>query len=251
MPYLPTPTIPLDENGVSGATVVTQLLLTTLLFLVPIAVEATESEMAGGGKVEWARLKTPSPSWQRHAGSDHLLLEFIRDNTSLDIDTAWHAADVDDLHQMCAYPFLFSEGLGYVDEAGRKNLREYIQRGGFLFIDSCIAPDVNPVQANFVSAQMTALRDIVPNMQTGPIPGDHAVFHNCFNMIDGLPQTRPDDPFRWPMNGLTAIYSNNRMVAMMSLSGLQCGWSGIGGSQVHSTNCMKMMINIYFYAITH
>jgi hypothetical protein len=221
------------------------------LFLMTFPAHGTETEMGGGGKVEWARLKTPSPSWQRHAKSDHLLLEYIRNSTSLNIDPAWHSADVDDLQQMCAYPFLFSEGLGYVDEAGRKNLREYIQRGGFLFIDSCIAPDVNPVQNEFVAAQMFALRDILPDLRTEPIPPDHAIFHNCFDMVDGLPQTRPDDPYRWPMTGLTAIYSHDRMVGMMSLSGLQCGWSGIGGSQVHSTNCMKMMINIYFYAITH
>jgi hypothetical protein len=226
-------------------------LFAALFLLTSIATEATEVEMGAGGKVVWARLKTLSPSWQRHASSDRLLLEYIRNSTSLDIDPAWHAADVDNLNQMCAYPFLFSEGLGYVDEDGRKNLREYIRRGGFLFIDSCIAPDVNPVQIDFVNAQMSALQDILPDLRLGPIPSDHAVYHNCFDMTDGLPQTRPDDPIRWPMKGLTAIYSNNRMVGMMSLSGLQCGWSGIGGSQIHSTNCMKMMINIYFYAITH
>ena len=228
-----------------------RFLMALFLCLTPILADATETEMGAGGKVEWARLKTPSPTWNRHAKSDHLLLEYIRNSTTLDIDPAWHAADVDNLSQMCSYPFLFCEGLGYVDEAGRKNLHEYIQRGGFLFIDSCIAPQVNPVEADFVNAQMTALHDILPDLRTAQIPPDHEVFHNCFDMVDGLPHTRADDPVRWPVVGLTAIYSKDRMVGMMSLSGLQCGWAGIGNNQVHSTNCMKMMINIYFYAITH
>jgi hypothetical protein len=228
-----------------------RFLLAAFLFLTPMVADAMEVEMAGGGKVVWARLKTPSPSWNRHAKSDYLLLNFIHNSTSLDIDPAWHAADVDNLDQMSAYPFLFCEGLGYVDEAGRKNLSEYIQRGGFLFIDSCIAPDVNPREDDFITTQMAALHDMLPDMRTEPIPPDHAIFHNCFNMVDGLPNTRIDDPADWPIRGLTAIYSKNRLVCIMSVSGLQCGWAGIIHSQEHCTNCMKMMINIYFYAITH
>jgi hypothetical protein len=222
-----------------------------LLFLAPILAGATETEMGGGGKVEWARLKTPSRSWNRHAESDHFLLEYIHNSTSLDIDPAWHAADVNNLTQMCAYPFLFCEGLGYVDEDGRKNLHEYIQRGGFLFIDSCIAPNVNRLETDFIATQLAALHEILPDMRTEAIPPDHPIFHNCFDMVDGLPNTRVDDLPDWPPEGLTAIYSHNRLVCILSVSGLQCGWSGIKRSQEHCTNCMKMMINIYFYAITH
>ncbi len=228
-----------------------RVLLAALLLLTPILAGAMDTEMGAGGKVVWARLKTASPSWNRHARSDHFLLEFIRNSTTLDIDPAWHAADVNDLMQMCAYPFLFCEGLGYVDEAGRKNVREYIQRGGFLFIDSCIAPGVNRREDDFIATQMAALHEILPDMRTELIPHDHAIFHNCFDMVDGLPCTRIDDPEEWPVRGLTAIYSQNRLVCIMSVSGLQCGWSGIIHSQEHCTNCMKMMINIYFYAITH
>lgn len=231
--------------------ILARLLLAILLFLTPNLASAVETEMGGGGKVVWARLKTPSPSWNRHAKSDYLLLEFIHNNTTLDIDPAWHSADVNNLNQMCAYPFLFCEGLGYVDEAGRKNLREYIQRGGFLFIDSCIAPGVNRREDAFIATQMAALHEILPDMRTDTLPPNHAIFHNCFDMPDGLPNTRIDDLPDWPPEGLTAIYSQNRLVCILSVSGLQCGWAGIIHNQTHCTNCMKMMINIYFYAITH
>lgn len=226
-----------------------RLLLVSALLLTPAAADPVPD--IAGGKVEWARLKTPSPSWNRHASSDHFLLEYIRRSTTLNIDPVWRAADVEDIHQMCAYPFLFSEGLGYVDEAGRKNLREYIQRGGFLFIDSCIAPNVNRREDDFIALQMDALHDILPDMRTESIPADHEVFHNCFDMVDGLPNTRIDDLPDWPPEGLTAIYSKNRLVCIMSVSGLQCGWAGIIPSQEHCTECMQMMINIYVYAITH
>jgi hypothetical protein len=227
-----------------------RVLLATVLVLAAMAGDVP-GDVSAGGKVEWARLKTPSRSWNRHAESDHLLLEFIRKNTTLNINPIWRAADVEDLHQMCAYPFLFSEGLGSVDAAGRKNLHEYIQRGGFLFIDSCIAPAVNRREADFIAAQMAALQDIVPDLRTEAIPADHEIFHDCFDMVDGLPNTRIDDLPDWPVEGLTAIYSKNRLVGMMSVSGLQCGWAGIIHTPAHCTNCMKMMINIYVYAIMH
>ncbi len=228
-----------------------RVILAALLFLMPILANATETEMGAGGKVVWARLKTPSPSWNRHAQSDHFLIKFIHNSTTLDIDPAWHAANVDNLTQMCAYPFLFCEGLGYVDRAGLKNVREYIQRGGFLFIDSCIAPQVNHREDDFIATQMSVLREILPDLRTEAIPPNHAIFHNCFDMVDGLPNTRVDDLPDWPPEGLTAIYSHNRLVCIMSVSGLQCGWAGIIQNQAHCTSCMKMMINIYFYAITH
>ena len=223
--------------------------LVAALLVTPLAADPLPN--LPGGKVEWARLKTPSPSWDRHAASDRYLLEYIRSSTTLNIDPVWRAADVEDIHQICTYPFLFSEGLGFVDEMGRKNLSEYIRRGGFLFIDSCIAPNVNRREDDFIATQLTALHEILPDMRTESIPADHEIFHNCFDMVDGLPNTRIDDLPDWPPEGLTAIYSKNRLVSIMSVSGLQCGWAGIIPSQVHATNCMKMMINIYVYAITH
>lgn len=225
-----------------------RLILSGCLLLTPVAA-ATAIDPPAGGKVEWARLKTSSPAWARHAKSDSTLLQYIRTSTTLNIDPIWRSADVDELPQLCAYPFLFSDGVSCVDTRGRQNLHEYIQRGGFLFIDACIAPQVNPRQDIYLEEELAAMRDILPDLRLETIPPNHEIFHNCFDMADGLPHTRWTDG--WPAVGLTAIYSQNRLVSIISLSGLQCGWDGILDSQVHSANCMKMMINIYTYAITH
>jgi len=40
-------------------------------------------------------------------------------------------------------------------------------------------------------------------------------------------------------------------VSLISLSGLQCGWDAMNPDPDHITNCMKMMVNIYAYAVTH
>ena len=63
-----------------------------------------------GERVGWARLKTPSEYWRRHATGDPVLMRFMRENTSLNIDPTWYVADIEKLDEMCAYPLVFSQG---------------------------------------------------------------------------------------------------------------------------------------------
>ncbi len=206
------------------------------------------------GQIEWARLKTQDPQWARHSRSDPRLLRFIHDNTTLDIDTEWHSADVENLRQMTAYPFLFSAGIqGVADEEGRENIREYLQRGGFVFIDACINTTVNPDPDAFLKMQIDTLSTILPKVKVERLPDDHAIFRSCFEMKDGLPHTYMNNQYNpvWAKHGLYAVYSEKHFVGLISLSGLQCGWDGMFPNDDHITNCMKMMVNIYVYVVEH
>lgn len=207
-----------------------------------------------GGKVEWARLKTDGPYWDRHARSDPRLLRFIRTSAALNIDPVWHTADVDNFQQMIAYPFIFSDGLHRVtDLQGLQNLREYFKRGGFIFIDSCINTDINPDPDIFLRLQEATLQRILPDSHVERLPDNHEIYRDCFDMKDGLPHTYMNNIYNpaWAKHGLYAVYSGNHLVSLISLSGLQCGWDSMNPDPEHVTNCMKMMVNIYFYAITH
>jgi len=207
-----------------------------------------------GGVLAWARLKTESSHWKRHAGSDPRLLLFMRTNTSLNIDTSWHWADVEDLDQMCQYPFLFSEGLHHVvDLQGQANLREYLKRGGFIFIDSCINTDINPDPDVFLQSEIDTLQRVLPDAQVTALPPDDSIYRICFVMKDGLPHTYMNNIYnpQWAKHGLYAVHSGGRLVSMISLSGLQCGWDGMKPDREHIRECEKMMFNIYAYVITH
>jgi hypothetical protein len=234
-----------------------RFLLVTSLLLAPAAADPlsdTSPDTPSGGKVEWARLKTASPTWARHIQSDPYLLRFIRTSTTLNIDTVWRVADVENLQQMCAYPFLFSEGLHHItDPQGLDNLREYIKRGGFVFVDSCTNPAVNPDPNDYLAMQIKTLQTIFPDARIERVPDDNEIFHNCFDMKDGLPHTywgNNYDP-AWAKFGLYAVYSGGRLISLISLCGLQCGWSAMDRDPDHIANCMKMVVNIYIYAITH
>ncbi len=105
--------------------------LSALITLTTSALPVDVSQMRAD-RVGWARLQTSGAHWKRHAGSDPVLAQFIRENTSLNIDPTWYAADVENLSELCKYPMLFSQGIGMVnDDAGRANLAEYIRRVDF------------------------------------------------------------------------------------------------------------------------
>ncbi|MEP6663596.1 MAG: DUF4159 domain-containing protein, partial [Verrucomicrobiota bacterium] len=122
-----------------------------------------------GDRVGWARLKTPSPWWNRHAHKDPILTQFLHDNTSLNIDPTWYNADVENLPQMCAYPLLFSQGIDMVRSgSARTNLAEYVRRGGFLLIDACINEEVTPDPDVFLARQTQLLAKILPEARVIP-----------------------------------------------------------------------------------
>jgi len=235
-------------------TVLARFFLAATFLLLPLGAASGDDHLPPGGKMLWARLKTQSLSWQRHAQSDPYLLHFIRTTAKLNIDPVWHAADVEKLDQMCTYPFIFSEGLHHVTDApGLQNLREYFQRGGFIFIDSCINASVNPDPDDFLQAQISTLQSILPDAHVERLPDDHVIYRNCFEMKDGLPHTYMNNVFdeNWHKHGLYAVHSGGQLISIISLSGLQCGWDRMNPDPEHVTNCMKMMVNIYVYALTH
>jgi hypothetical protein len=100
-----------------------RLYLLCLLFVAPglalSAADATDGKFRGG-KVEWARLQA-GPEWNRHAATDHVLLEFMRDSTSLNIDPQWKSASPHSLPELCAYPFLYATSIASLSSAETRN----------------------------------------------------------------------------------------------------------------------------------
>ncbi len=206
-----------------------------------------------GGRVGWARLITPIVAWKRHAEADGVLASFIRNKTSLNIDATWYSADPRALDQLCLYPLLFTNNLADVtDRKQLANIAEYLRRGGFLLVDACINSTVTPNPDRFYQQHVAVFSQMLPTAQLRPLPPDHEIYRHYFN----LKQTPPHSYMRsirdpkWERYGLFGLYDGDRMVAILSLSGLQCGWAGSQEMPGHDVECMKMTVNIYVYAMT-
>jgi hypothetical protein len=201
-----------------------------------------------GDRVGWARLKTSSPIWMRHARSDPKLMQFFRDHTTLNIDPAWYAADAENLGELCQYPLLFSQDLRPAQGGNaRNNLIEYSRRGGFLFVDCCINPNSRGNAEVFIAQHADAFLEMLPEARVSQLPADHELFRCFFNFPDGPPHTAVEPG--WDNHPFYAVHIGRRMAGIISTSGLQCGWDNMKPVRGHDVLCMKMLVNIYIYAM--
>jgi hypothetical protein len=221
--------------------------------LPPLLVSETRAEVHRGGRVGWARLKTPADHWQRHTTSDSTLSEFIRENTTLNMDPEWKAADCTKLDELCAFPLVFSTSLvPVVDPASVGNLAEYLRRGGFLFVDSCINKDINPDPDRFLRENSEVFRRLLPGCEIRRLPDDHEIYACYFRPAARPPHTYYNNIYdkRWADHGLYGVFVGARLASLISLSGLQCGWDRMIAPPGHPEECMKMVVNIYVTAMT-
>lgn len=240
--------------------------LVTLIFSVGVlpVVAQNAGDRAGGGdllrggRVGWARLKTPDGYWERHAEADSRLSRFIRSRTSLNIDPTWYVASVDILEGpegLCTYPLIFANSLGAATTPkARQNLSEYLKRGGFLVVDACINRTINRSPDEFLRRNTEVFAELLPGSEVRPLPDNHEIYSCFFNVEEKPPHTYHEAQYdaRWARHGLKGVFFEERMVAVITLSGLQCGWAGVPAkSRNHGENCMEMMLNIYIYAMTH
>lgn len=162
-------------------------LLAGAVFLPGLGALGNAFDSLRGDRVGWARLKTPSPEWRRHAGSDPILTKFFRDETTLNIDSTWYVADANDLDELCKYPFLFSQGVGVITgQAGRSNIAEYIRRGGFVLVDACHDIHVTPDFDEFLRQQIEFYSAALPEARVVALPATHDVYRCHFQIPDGL-----------------------------------------------------------------
>lgn len=212
---------------------------------------AGESENFRGGKVDWARLKNSGQYWNRHANSDPELLDFLRRNSSLNIDPTWHAASAKSLSDICNYPFLFADRIENLDPGEQTNLGEYLRRGGFICIDCCCNTGINPSPDDYLLNQLQMFHTILPDVSIKPLPENHEIYSLYFKLERHPPRAMPGnswmDTSNYPLHGISVA---GRLVGILTMSGLQCGWAHVG-SPDNAQECLEMMTNLYIYAITH
>lgn len=229
------------------------LFVAVLLVSLILQAATPAPERFRGSRVEWTRLETSDKYWNRHATGDMALLALMRQHTSLTVPREWHAVRANSLPALCRYPFIYAADIAVLKPEEGKNLAEYVKRGGFLFVDACINSTINGDPRKFLQRQLAVLMAQLPSLKTVELDPQHEIFSLYFQLANGPPMTR--DSTSWSMKDtfpLRALMLEDRIVGMVSLSGLQCGWAGIGISidPQGPENAMKMATNIYIYAMT-
>jgi hypothetical protein len=218
---------------------------------------ATAGDPPKGPAVPWSRLKfvgenSDHDDWHVHPQGDLNLLDSLRGQTSVNVIKKWNVADISNLDSMTQYPFLFMHGevAPVLDDTAKNNLREYLQRGGFLFAEDCVNGyghhGSNLQNDYFFRSVVDQLPGLLPGSKLEKLPFDHPVFH-CFHHFDnGMPHMQGTE------HGLHGVTLDGRVVALISPSDLHCGWvdgdKWFGAGK--SDQAFQMGINIYLYAMT-
>jgi hypothetical protein len=222
----------------------------------PTTVNADTASAPSGPLIPWARLKFIGENgddvdWHVHPQGDLNLIDSIRDETTVNLEKKWNIADVANLDSMVPYPFLFMHGeiAPVLSDNDRKNLAEYLMRGGFLFGEDCVNGYGNhgPSRLNdyFFRSMAADLPSLLPGSSLQKLPLDHPVFH-CLYHFNYMPHMQGTP------HGLHGLIYDGRVVALLSPSDLHCGWTNgdrwFGPRKREAA--MQMGANIYTFAMT-
>lgn len=204
-----------------------------------------------GAPSHWARLKfqiqdaTWRVDWRAHPTGDIRLVRAINLATTANLDERWNVVDVERLDELIRLPFIFVHAQVEPDftEQSRKNLAEYLERGGFLLVDDCVK--TGPQPDVFFQYMKAMLPELLPGSRWEPLAPDHPVFHCHYDMPDGQPHVQGQN------HGAFGLMHRNRMVAYLTASDLHCAWVSAGWFDAKlEEDALKMGVNIYVYAMT-
>ena len=157
-------------------------------------------------------------------------------------------AAFDEPEKLKKYPFLFMTGENQykLDNPQKTNLREYILRGGFLFMDDCVVGNGGDF---FYKSSYELLEQAFAKGSVERIPLEHEIFHNVYDLGDtGLPFMKGQN------HGARGVFIGERLAVFLSSTDIHCGWCDSYGFTFGRHNyekAIQMGINIIMYALSH
>ena len=202
---------------------------------------------------------TGHSSWTNdYPRSDRHLAEAVRRLTRLQGRGVEQPVNLDDRNDVFNYPWLYAVFVGEWDltDSQANTLREYLQRGGFLFCDDFWG---TPDWDIFVQS----MKRVFPNRPIVEIPNGDAIFHTVYNLDD-----RYQVPGQWAVrtgvnfrnDGYVAhwrgIYDDKGrvMVAMAFNSDLGDSWEWADTPsypEPYSALGIRIGVNYLVYSMTH
>lgn len=163
-----------------------------------------------------ARLKySGGGDWYNDPSAEVNLLKFVRENTSIDADPRYQFVDLPS-EALFSYPFLFMTGHGNVvfSDPEAQRLREYLLRGGFLYIDDDYGLD---------RSVRREMKKVFPEQEFVELPFSHGLFRAHFNFPGGLPKTHEHDDK--PPQGFGLFHKGRLVVFYTYESNISDGWA--------------------------
>jgi hypothetical protein len=141
------------------------------------------------------------------------------------------------------YPFIFMTGHGNVsfNDKEAENLREYLVRGGFLYIDDDYGMD---------KSFRSEIKKIFPEKELVELPANHQIFHCFFSFPKGLPKIHKHDEKR--PQAFAMFNEDGRMLLFYTYeSNISDGWSNVHDDPEEiREQAFQFGANLFYYIIT-
>ncbi len=142
------------------------------------------------------------------------------------------------------YPFIYVTGHGKIKFTSKEksNLRDYLLRGGFIYVDDDYGLD---------ESFRKEISSILPNFELIELPANHEIYNCYFKFPKGLPKTHKHDDKRPRAFGI--FDKNGRMMLFYTYeSNISDGWADAdthNDPQDVRQEAMKFGVNLLYYVM--
>jgi len=142
------------------------------------------------------------------------------------------------------YPFLFMTGHGNVhfSERDLRNLRTYLERGGFLYIDDDYGMD---------EAIRREIKKLFPEQDLVELPPNHEIFHSYYSFPEGIPKIHKHDEKR--PQAFAIFADDGRMKLLYTYeTNISDGWTEAHNNPPDiQEKAFRFGANLFYYLMTN
>jgi len=211
-----------------------------IIFLsTPVFIHAQDS-----GAFEIARVKyRGGGDWYNDPSSLTNLIRYTNNQVPISIKPEYQDVSLGSI-EIHNYPFLYLTGHGTItaNNSEVQNLRNYLENGGFLYVDDDYGLDEH-------------IRDLMsrvfPDEELIELPFNHPMYNQVFDFENGLPKIHEHD--NQAPRGYGLFYQGKLVMFYTFESNLGDGWAD---PEIHNNPtekrelALKMGVNILVYALT-
>ncbi|PYS32858.1 MAG: hypothetical protein DMG14_33335 [Acidobacteria bacterium] len=203
----------------------------------------------------WWRLETREVPWHHdYPDGDTMFPTSLGRLTTVWTDPeSYQIVDIDS-NELFQYPFIYMSEPGYLNllPGDIKNLREYLDRGGFLLMDDFRGNEFDNSQFQNMRQQM---KKLFPDRELSLVPPTHPIFHLVYDLDEAamLP------PYRMFNSGDVQFFgisdAKGRLQVMIDFNNdISEYWQAldVGQCSIHEAGtAVELGVNYAVYALTH
>ena len=184
--------------------------------------------------------------WNVGPVGDVNLRKKLMELTNINVSLEPKVVRLGDFDELCRHPFVFMTSEGYFDLPAQEewNLREFLERGGFILADDCVYV---AREDRFFRDYVKLINKLFPDNPVRKIPLDNEIYHIYSDFPRGSPH------MQGVPHGAHGLFERGtgRIMTYIDPGDMHCGWMTHYWANEKNIEAIKMGINVIIYFLTH